>query len=290
MFLSCGGSGLPAEPFGHRPGHLSLVIRPGEHVIAAGKNGKRDHTWVGRFGQMRFGDRYDLILITVHNKHGERQGTGGRRQVVPIRIIEKILVERKLPPPAGKSHQAGMRQGILLGWGQKMHGARSTDAAGHPAKGRYGFHPPGDKQCNGSTQGVTGQADPGGAFGLHQRDGRLHLQDLFRPGGLFKLSLALPVAGKIESQGHEPLHAKFSANAPQDTRMPRTGETMPGNDGTDRRPLRLMQGAGENFPHMIVESDLLFHVFSRGGCWDHDHINKIHAMTVKVKSGNRDNG
>lgn len=60
---------------------------------------------------------------------------------------------------------------------------------------------------------------------------------------------------------------------------------MAGNNGTHRWPLRLVQSSSEAFPQMIVKLDLLFHVFSAGGHCDHDHINKIHAMTVKVKSG-----
>jgi hypothetical protein len=124
----------------------------------------------------------------------------------------------------------------------------------------------------------------GAPFSCHQRNGRFHLQDLLGPGGLFKASLTLAVAGKIEPQGHEPGFVQRAANAPQDTGVPGAGKTVPGNDGANRRPLRLVQGAGKDFAHMIVELDLLFHYLSAGRRSRSQYTNKIHAMNVKAKS------
>ena len=92
-----------------------------------------------------------------------------------------------------------------------------------------------------------------------------------------------PFPEKSNRKAMNPASHRRAADPSQNTRVPGTGKTVTGDDCANRWPLGLVQGSGKGFPHMIVELDLLFHFLSDGRDWRLCHINKIHAMTVKVK-------
>jgi hypothetical protein len=106
---------------------------------------------------------------------------------------------------------------------------------------------------------VPCKTDPAGPFFSDNGDGGLHLGDLFGIVGCRKFTLALPVSGKIKSQGQNVFFSQFLAGLTDNAGMPGAGETMTKNHPAPGRPFGQMERTGKFFALLIIKINGLFH-------------------------------